>query len=110
MKKGKILSVLLALVMVVSLITPATAKAAESNNRVTKMVSEMSLRDKVTQMMMVDFRYWDEDLNDGVEKVGFEVMNDQIRKVVEDYNFGAFIYFAQNLTGTEQAYKLTMEM
>ena len=110
MKKGKILSVLLALVMVVSLITPATAKAAESNNRVTKMVSEMSLRDKVTQMMMVDFRYWDEDLNDGVEKVGFEVMNDQIRKVVEDYNFGAFIYFAQNLTGTEQAYNLTMEM
>lgn len=78
--------------------------------KVKKMVDEMSLHDKVTQMMMVDFRYWDEDTTDNKEKTGFTVMNDQVRKIVEDYNFGAVIYFAQNLTGTKQAYNLTMAM
>ena len=27
--------------------------------KVQKLLEEMSLRDKVTQMLMVDFRYWD---------------------------------------------------
>lgn len=81
-----------------------------SQAEVKKLLGEMSLRDKVTQMMMVDFRYWDENPNDNTEKTGFTVMNDQVRKIVEDYNFGAVIYFAQNLTGTKQAYNLTMEM
>lgn len=77
---------------------------------VSLILNEMSLKDKVTQMMMVDFRYWDEDLTDSEGAVGFTVMNDQVRQIVEDYNFGAVIYFAQNLTGTEQAYELTMAM
>jgi beta-N-acetylhexosaminidase len=74
------------------------------------LISEMSLRRKVTQMLMVDFRYWDEDLTDNAPRTGFTVMNDQVRRIVEDYQFGALIYFAQNLVGTEQAYHLTLAM
>lgn len=39
-------------------------------------------------MLMVDFRYWD------VQTIGHEFteMNDQVRKIVEDYDFGALIY------------------
>jgi len=110
MKRKKILSVLLALAMSVSIFTPSKVKAAETTSRVATMVKDMSLRDKITQMLMVDFRYWDEDLTDGVAKKDFEVMNDQVKKIIEDYNFGSIIYFAQNLTGTEQAYNLTMAM
>lgn len=77
---------------------------------ITWLVNNMSLQDKVTQMLMVDFRYWDENTSDSVQRQGLTVMNDQVRQIVEDYNFGAVIYFAQNLTDTEQAYKLTMEM
>ena len=110
MKKKKILSVLLALAMGVSIIKPIKAGATVTTSRVETMVKDMSLRDKITQMLMVDFRYWDEDLTDDVAKTGFTVMNDQVRKIVEDYNFGAIIYFAQNLIGTEQSYNLTMAM
>lgn len=48
----------------------------------------MSTRQKFTQMLMVDFRYWD------VQTIGHEFteMNDQVRKIVEDYDFGALIY------------------
>lgn len=107
--KKRVLSFVLALVMMVSMIAP-TMVSAETTDRVQQMVDEMSLRDKITQMLMVDFRYWDEDLTDDVAQTGFTVMNDQVRQIVEDYNFGAIIYFAQNLVDTEQAYNLTMAM
>lgn len=74
------------------------------------VADNMSLRDKVTQMLMVDFRYWDENTSDNKQRQGLTVMNSQVRQIIEDYNFGAVIYFAQNLTGTAQAYNLTMEM
>lgn len=106
--KKKILSLALALTMVATAITPVRAEAATS--RVQSLLNNMTLKQKVTQMLMVDFRYWDEDLTDDVAKVGLTEMNDQVRKIVEDYDFGALIYFAQNLVGTEQSYNLTMEM
>lgn len=74
------------------------------------VADNLSLRDKVTQMLMVDFRYWDENTSDNKEKQGLTVMNNQVRQIIENYKFGAVIYFAQNLTGTAQAYNLTMEM
>lgn len=74
------------------------------------VVPEMELRDKITQMLMVDFRYWDEDISDGITRTGFTVMNDQVQKIVEDYNFGSVIYFAQNLVDTKQAFELTMSL
>ena len=77
---------------------------------VESIVKSMSLQDKVTQMLMVDFRYWDENTSDNVAQKGLTGMNSQVREIIEDYNFGAVIYFAQNLTGTEQAYNLTYQM
>lgn len=69
----------------------------------------MSVRQKITQMMMPDFRYWDEDLTDDKEQVGVTEMNPQIQKVVEDYDFGGVILFAQNVTETEQTLNLTKQ-
>ena len=73
-------------------------------------VENMPLRNKVTQMLMVDFRYWDENTSDTIERKGLTVMNSQVEGILRDYNFGAVIYFAQNLTGTKQSYELTMRM
>jgi len=75
--------------------------------RVEKLVAEMSLRDKVTQMMMVDFRMWGSDVASAKD---FTVMNDEVRKIIEDYNFGSIILFANNIKETEQSYNLTMAM
>lgn len=80
---------------------------AEPYDRVSNIVLQMSLRDKITQMLMVDFRYWDDDLTDNIGQSAFTVMNDQVCKIVEDYNFGAIICFAQNLVNTEQSFNLT---
>ena len=78
------------------------------NNYINSIMSEMSVRDKVTQMMMVDFRYWDNDTSDNTGKKDFTVMNSQVQKIVEENNFGAIIYFAQNLVSTEQSLNLSL--
>lgn len=74
-----------------STVVTANVKAS---NRVEDMLNRMTLRQKITQMLMVDFRYWDEDTTDSVEKQPFTKMNSQVQKIVEDYDFGAIIYFA----------------
>jgi len=95
----RILSAALAFVLSLSLLAlPASAAispAAEIRN-------SMTLREKITQMLMVDFRNWNGE--------PFTVMNEEVRQIVSDYKFGAVLYFAPNLTGTEQAFKLTAEL
>ena len=96
----------LVLSMVAGLLLPAHA----ATDPVAQEMSLMTLREKILQMMMVDFRYWDEDPSDGVEQQNFTVMNDQVRQILTDYHFGGVIYFAQNLVGTEQSFRLTQEI
>lgn len=96
----------LALSMVAGLLLSAHA----ATDPVAQEISHMTLREKILQMMMVDFRYWDEDPSDGVEQQNFTVMNDQVRRILTDYHFGGVIYFAQNLVGTEQSFRLTREI
>lgn len=90
-----------------STVVTANVKAS---NRVEDMLNRMTLRQKITQMLMVDFRYWDEDTTDSVEKQPFTKMNSQVQKIVEDYDFGAIIYFAQNIQTTEDTFQLSMDL
>lgn len=105
----KVSAVALSTAMALSMALPSKVNAT---SRVDQLLSNMSTRQKITQMLMVDFRYWDEDLSDGLQTTGHEFtkMNDQVRKIVEDYDFGALIYFAQNIQETEQSYNLSMAM
>ena len=69
------------------------------NTSISDLVSQMPLEDKITQMMMVDFRQWaDQD---------FTEMNDEVQKIMEDYRFGGVIYFANNIKTTEDTFNLT---
>ena len=102
----RMLALVLALVMVISMM-PAIFVSAQTTDRVADLVANMSLRDKVTQMMMVDFRKWGATVDTATD---FTVMNDEVRKIVEDYNFGSVIYFANNIKTTEETFALTQEM
>ncbi len=109
----RVLSLILSLVMVIGLVVvPVNANAVTSSSRVTELLNNMTLRQKITQMLMPDFRYWDINGDGSVnsDTEMFTEMTDDVRKIIEDYDFGAVIYFAQNLTGTEQSFNLTLEM
>lgn len=104
-KRG--LSFLLALVMALGMLPAARAEAVGATDRVQSMVKAMSLRDKITQMLMVDFRQWGSSASVATD---FTVMNDEVRQIIEDYNFGSIILFANNVKETEQSFYLTQAM
>lgn len=73
-------------------------------------VKQMPLREKITQMMMIDLRYWDEEPTEGENQTSFTEINDTVRSIISQYRFGSVIYFAQNLTDTSQVFQLTMDL
>ena len=116
MKKNRITAMLLAGAMCLTSIFTGTAPAGaavlpaeEGASRVESILEGMTTRQKITQMMMPDFRYWDEDLTDDKGQIGVTSVNSQIARVVEDYDFGGVILFAQNVTGTKQTLNLTKQ-
>ena len=87
-----------------------SAADESSASRVESILSKMTVRQKITQMMMPDFRKWDSDLSDGENDEDFEVMNDQVAQILEDYDFGGVILFANNVKETEQTFNLTQAL
>ena len=98
----KICCIVLSILLAAGCMLPAAGEETAVEQRVNGLLENMSLRQKITQMMMVDFRNWN--------GKGFTVMNDQVRTIVEDYNFGAVIYFAPNMVSTRQVHELTAQM
>lgn len=79
-------------------------------NTVHAMVKAMPLRDKITQMLMMDLSYWDESQQEEEEKTPLTQMNDSVGKILSEYRFGSVIYFKQNLADTAQTFQLTMDV
>lgn len=104
--KIRIMCVLAAFLIAVNTVpSAALALGADAGQfDVDETVKAMSLKDKITQMMMVDFRKWGSTAEDAKS---FTEMNDEVYKLVEEYNFGAVILFSDNLKNTEQTFYLT---
>lgn len=101
----KVLASAMSLSMVASM---AMSGVSATTSRVDSLLSNMSLRQKITQMMMVDFRQWK--TADEEAKSDFTKMNSEVQKIVEDYDFGSVIFFANNIKETEQSFNLTMDL
>ena len=99
----KFLSILTLTALLLTLIVMPT----EAASRVDELIGTMSARQKVEQMLMMDFRVWD---SDGTGAKDFTVMNDQVRQIVENYDLGAVIYFANNIKTTKDTFHLTRAM
>lgn len=78
-----------------------------ASDRVKAIFDRMSLTEKVTQLLMPDFRFWQEA---GQEQVDFTEMNAEVANILKTYDFGGVILFAQNVQGTEQTARLTYDM
>ncbi|MBQ0038519.1 MAG: FIVAR domain-containing protein [Clostridiales bacterium] len=98
---------LLLLVVLTALLLTLVVAPAGASTRVDEYISNMSVEEKVTQMLMMDFRVWN---GDGAGTEDFTVMNDDVREIIEQYNFGAVIYFANNIKITEDTFHLTQAM
>lgn len=64
-----------------------------------ELVATMDLKSKVEQMLMPAIRKWDDE--------NFQEMNDEVKEMLEEYNFGGIILFAENFADNEQVINLT---
>ena len=76
-------------------------------DRVQDILGKMTTRQKITQMIMPDFRKWGTTTENATD---FTVMNDEVSKIIADYDFGAVILFANNVKTTEQSFNLAMDI
>jgi beta-N-acetylhexosaminidase len=85
--------------------TSAKAPAKDTTAAdVDSIVEEMSLEEKVGQMLMPDFRNWQ--MAGETKATGLTEMNDEVGSIIEKYHLGGVILFAENIVDTEQTVRL----
>ncbi|MBS4750936.1 beta-hexosaminidase [Carnobacteriaceae bacterium zg-ZUI78] len=105
MKRKRLL--LATALLVAGTICPLTQIKAETS-RVQTLVEGMSIRQKITQMLMPDFRKWKQAGQDS--ETDFTEMNEEVAEAIDKYDFGGVILFAENVKQTNQTLALTQAM
>ncbi len=76
-----------------------------------QIISEMTVREKIGQMMMVDFRTWNEDPgNEDSPAEPVTELREEISDAIARDRFGGVILFLENCAENEQTRKLTEGM
>ena len=104
------LAAVLGLAMILIIASIPAGAAEEETDMIEKLISGMTLQEKVSQMMMVDFRTWNENPEDeSSEAVPVTQLREEIRQAVSEDRFGGIILFAENCAENEQTYRLVQE-
>ncbi|MBQ4648027.1 MAG: beta-hexosaminidase [Clostridia bacterium] len=69
-----------------------------------KILARLSLREKIGQMLMFDFRKWQNSNED--KQSDYHVMSDEVRGMIRKHKLGNVILFAENFDNVEQVTRL----
>lgn len=87
----------------------AASDAPSASKRVQELVADMTLRQKITQMLMPDFRKWQQEGQ--ATQSDMTELNKEVAEAVDKYDFGGVILFAENVKkGTAQTLALTQAL
>lgn len=111
MKRKKIISIISAL-MITSTLVLGNVKFVNANTNskaeAEEIVSKMTLDEKIGQMLMPDFRQWKQEGETSVKDL--TEMNDEVADIIDEFDLGGVILFAQNVKTTEQTAKLVHDL
>lgn len=71
------------------------------------VIAGLSRRQKLEQMLMPDFRQWND--ASGTPQ-NLTVLNDEVRSIIDEFHFGGVILFLNNVAQTEQTLRLCADM
>ena len=106
----KSISLILTATLFLSSAPASTAKAQETDH-IEDLLTSMTLPEKVGQMIIADFRTWNEhpeDANSVNEPV--TILRDEIREAVERNRFGGVILFAENCADNSELAALVNDL
>lgn len=73
-----------------------------------QIVTQMSPREKIGQVLMLDVRNWGK--NAAGEPEGVTVLPTELAKAINDYRLGSVILFRENFINTPQSYQLIQDL
>lgn len=93
-----------------SAVEEAGSSSEENNfleeNKMNDILAKLTLREKIGQMLMFDFRKWGDT---GNKPSDVYVLSDEVKGLISKYNLGNVILFAENFENIEQITKLTSD-
>lgn len=106
----KIAAILMAasIVMTTFLSNNKDVMAVDSNVRAKEIVSNMTLEEKLGQMIMPDFRMWQEE--GATSQSDVTKINNEIAEVIDRYDLGGVILFAENVKEVVQTTTLIHDL
>lgn len=72
-----------------------------------ELLEKLSLREKIGQMLMFDFRKWQN--SDETKQSNYYVMSEEVRAMIRKHKLGNVILFAENFENVEQITRLNAE-
>ena len=102
----KVLSIVLIFALVFTFMP--LNREAKAEDSIDTIIANMTLREKIGQMIMPDFRNWKTEGSSS--EVAFTSMNEEVANIMREYHFGGIILFAENVQETEQTTRLTHEI
>lgn len=75
-------------------------------NEMNDILAKLTLREKIGQMLMFDFRKWGDT---GNKPSDVYVLSDEVKGLISKYHLGNVIVFAENFSNIEQITKLTAD-
>ncbi len=107
--KKRFLSLLLVSFLVFSQFqVPVSATTITEDDAIQAQINQMTLEQKIGQMIMLDIRQWSATASDTPEDL--IELNDDVKQIIDDYNLGGVILFANNVKETEQTAKLAYDL
>ncbi len=107
MRLKRITSMLLGAVLAISsLYAPVCAADNPDNDNIKNMISEMTVEEKIEQMLVISLRTW----KVGEDEVNVTSLNDSQKELLKNHNFGGVIFFAQNCESISQIVALSDEV
>ncbi len=115
----KMTAFMIAAYMSIALLIPGIAPAEDRrDNNTETILAGMTLREKVSQMMIASFRVWQElpetetaeDTAEEPPKTNITELNDEIRDMQARNHFGGILLFGENFTDAEQTLRLVSDL
>ena len=97
---------LLSILFLVSLLLPASASEPDAQQRAEALLREMTLEEKLGQMLMPSFQTWTDENGSGY----VTSLPDGLADAIREFGFGGAALFADNLSGTASGAALTADI
>ena len=100
--KKRILIILFIVFIFILLISKSSLFENEENKKINELLSSLSTREKITQMIMPSLRFWGKETN----ATGVTKLNDELTDLLNKNSFAGIILFSNNIVNEKQTVEL----